>query len=118
MVQRNLRMVLGAAGGDLDRRTRKVFREGVKYYYDTFRIPALSSVELERLITVTGWEQLEGALARGKGAVMPTAHLGSPALAAHIVAARQLKFTTVVEPVSSPKLLKLMLRFGVPSAYR
>ncbi len=109
IVRRNLSTVLGGQPPDLDRRTRQLFREGVKYYYDTFRVPALSDEELERLIDMQGWENLQGALRKGKGALVLTAHLGSPALVAQILAVRKCKVTTVAEPLQNRKLLDLMM---------
>jgi KDO2-lipid IV(A) lauroyltransferase len=82
----------------------------VKYYYDTFLAPALSDQQLERLISVQGWENLRAALDRGKGVVMVTAHLGSPSLVVQIVGARKCRMTIVVEPIRPPSLFELMAR--------
>lgn len=109
IVRRNLSIVLGCQGPELDRRVREVFREGAKYYYDTFRVPALTDEELARSISVVGWEHLDSALERGRGAVMFTAHLGSPALVAQVLTLRRHKVTTVVEPLRPRKLLDLMI---------
>lgn len=109
-VRRNLSVVLGSEAPDLGRRMREVFREGVKYYYDTFRAPALSDQELERQIDMQGWENLEGALARGRGAIILTAHYGSPSLVAQILAVRKCRVTTVAESLRNRGLLDLMIQ--------
>ena len=109
-VRANLAAILGADAGDLDRRVRQVFREGARYYYDTFLAPALSDRDLERLVSVEGWENLERALQQGKGAVVVTAHLGSPSLVAQILGVRKRKIVVVVEPIRPPGLFDLMSR--------
>ncbi len=109
-VRRNLSIILGSGVPDLDRRTREVFREGVKNYYETFLAPSLSDGDLERIITLEGWDNLRGALGQGKGVVLVTAHLGSPALVSQILGARRCPITVVVEPVRPRKLFDLMVR--------
>jgi len=109
-VRGNLRRVMGPRAEGLGRRVRRVFRQGARYYYDTFRIPALELEEFDRMIRVEGWEHLEDALRRGCGVLMFTAHLGSPALVAQILATKGYRVTTPVEPVKSRRLLNLMTR--------
>ncbi len=109
-VRRNLSTILGPQARDLDRRTREVFREGVKNYYDTFLAPALSDQELERLVSLEGWDNLRRALERGKGVVLVTAHLGSPSLVAQILGTRKCRLTVVAEPLRPRRLFELMAR--------
>lgn len=109
-VQRNLSVILKGKAEKLDELARNVFREGASYYYDNFRIPALSDQELERTITLQGWENLERGLATGKGVILVTAHLGSPVLVAQILAVRRYKLVSVVEAIRPPQLLDLMVR--------
>lgn len=110
IVRRNLSIVMGGARGDIDRKTREAFREGIKYYYDTFRAPALSDADMDRLIELRGWEHAERGMARGKGLVVVTAHLGSPSLVAQILAVKKGKVTMVVEPVKPKRFYDLMVR--------
>lgn len=109
-VRQNLSIVLQGNTERLDELVREVFREGARYYYDNFRVPALSDQELERAIHLEGWENLERGLARGKGVVLVTAHLGSPVLVAQILAARRCRVVSVVEAIKPPQLLDLMVR--------
>lgn len=106
-VQSNLRHVLGARQppGQL---VRQVFRSGVRNYYDTFRIPAISGAELEELVESQGWEHLDAARAAGSGAILVGAHLSSVALAAQLIAHRGYPLVTVVEPVRPPALFDLL----------
>ena len=111
-VRGNLSVVLGghADQSRVNALVCKVFREGAKYYYDTFRVPTLSDSALERLVTVEGWEKLDRCLAKGRGVVVFTGHIGSPALVAQILAVRGYCVTSVVEPVEPESLFELMTR--------
>ena len=115
-VRRNLSIVLGSRAPKLNNLVREVFREGARYYYDNFRIPALSDQELERVVNLEGWDNLLKALSAGKGVVLVTAHLGSPVLVAQILAARRCKVVTVAEAIEPPQLLDLMIREDVGRA--
>lgn len=109
-VRRNLSLVLRGGTERLGRLMRETFREGARYYYDTFRVPALTDDELEAAISLEGWEHLEEGLKGGKGVVLVTAHLGSPVLVAQILAVRGCRVVSVVEAVNPPQLLDLMSR--------
>ncbi len=91
-----------------EKMARATFREGVRYYYETFRVPALSDDELTRLVHLDGLEHLDAALRRGKGAIMFTGHFGNPALAVQLIAQRGIKITTVVEPIRPQRLFDLV----------
>lgn len=108
-VLRNLSVVKrGARTEEVRRLARLTFREGVKYYFDTFRAPSLSVAQLERMIEIEGIQNLDAALAGGSGAILITAHYGSPALVVQVVAARGYRITTVAEPVRPQKLFELI----------
>ncbi len=107
-VRRNLSIALRRSSGEVEPLVRETFRQGMKYYYDTFRIPALTDADLDRLIDVEGWENVERALEAGKGVVIFTGHFGSPALVAQIVAVRGHHITSVVEPVKPARLFDLI----------
>ncbi|MBA2448290.1 MAG: hypothetical protein H0V51_09725, partial [Chloroflexi bacterium] len=93
-VEGNLRRVLGGRGPRWRWAVRGVFRHGARGYYDTFRLPRLSAAEILALVPVRGWEHLDGALARGAGAIIVTAHMSSVGLAAQSIAARGHPTTT------------------------
>lgn len=105
-VRDNLSRVLAHRSGGLEPRVREVFRQGAKYYYDTFLLPALSDQQLHELLSVDGWEHLDLALKGGKGAIVFTAHLGSPVMVAQSLAIRGYAVTTPMEPVKPAKLLQ------------
>jgi lauroyl/myristoyl acyltransferase len=89
----NLRHVLGDAAGQkqVDATCRQIFRNAARNMADMLRLPCLTAEQVERLVTVHGWEHLEAALARGKGVVLTSAHFGQVEVAAQIMAARGLR---------------------------
>jgi phosphatidylinositol dimannoside acyltransferase len=108
VVRRNLTIVLRGKPERVEQAVRETFRQGAKYYYDTFRIPALTDRQMENLIDLEGMAHLERALEGGKGAVVFTGHFGSPALVAQIVGIRGHAMTTVAEPVKPQRLFDLI----------
>lgn len=105
-VYANLRHVLGP---DVDpkhlRRTaRGVFRTGAKNYYDLLRMPALDVSQIDRLVTVHGWEHLQNALAQGRGVIIITAHLGSFEQVMQVLAAKRYPVIVPAEPIKPPRL--------------
>jgi len=62
----------------------------------------LEDAELERLVQFDGWEKLEGALARGRGAVVAVAHFGNFELLSRVGARRGLKLSIVVRNLGDP----------------
>ena len=104
----NLRQALGADAGSeehLLELARGVFRTGCKNYYELLRMPRLRLSDLEQRVRLHGFEHFLGALARGRGVVLLTAHLGSFESVVQILAARDYNLTVPVEPVQ-PRLLR------------
>jgi KDO2-lipid IV(A) lauroyltransferase len=102
----NMRHVLGSeAGAVLKRHVRGVLRNVARSYFDLIKIPHMKLSDIENCITVHGWHNLEGALKKGKGVIMVTAHLGSFDIAAQMLAARAIKTTVLVESLEPPSLL-------------
>jgi phosphatidylinositol dimannoside acyltransferase len=109
-VEANLEQVLGGRGRRHAWAVRGVFRHMLRNYYDTFRLPAMSDVDIGQRVALYGHEHLRGALAEGRGAILFSAHVSSVALAAQALALAERGGTVVVEPVHPPALLDLMLR--------
>lgn len=107
-VLRNLSIVVRKSQPEVESLARDTFRQGVRYYYDTFRVPALSDEDIDRLVEFEGLEVLDQVLARGKGLILLTAHFGSPALVVQAIAARGHRITTVAEPVKPERLFNLI----------
>ncbi|HAZ32155.1 MAG TPA: hypothetical protein DCY61_05640 [Dehalococcoidia bacterium] len=103
----NMRHVLGSEADDatLKQHVRGVLRNAAKNYFDLIKIPHMKLNDIESCITVRGWHNLEGALKKGKGVILVTAHLGNFDIAAQIFAVRSIKTTVLVESLEPPSLL-------------
>ncbi|MBM4463210.1 MAG: lysophospholipid acyltransferase family protein [Chloroflexi bacterium] len=103
----NMRHVLGSEASDvqLKQATHGVLRNAARNYFDLIKIPHMKSSEIESLITLHGWHNLEHALDKGKGVILVTAHLGSFELASQLLAVRSIKTTVLVESLEPPALL-------------
>jgi KDO2-lipid IV(A) lauroyltransferase len=74
----NLRHVMrGASAKEIDAAARQTLRNHLKNYYDFFRATRLSDAEIKRMIEVHGLDNLQRALAKGKGVIFITAHFGN-----------------------------------------
>ncbi|APV45074.1 kdo(2)-lipid IV(A) lauroyltransferase [Dehalogenimonas formicexedens] len=103
----NMRHVLGFNVDDivLRRAVREVLKNTAKNYFDLIKLPHMELDEIERHLTVHGWQHLKDALERKWGVVLVTAHLGSFDIAAQIFAIRSVKTTVLVEALKPPPLL-------------
>jgi lauroyl/myristoyl acyltransferase len=106
----NLEQVLGCRGRRHAWAVRGVFRHNLRNYYDTFRLPAMSDVDVLDFVKLQGIERLDPILATGSGAIMFSAHVSSVVVGAQALALAKRGGTVVVEPVEPPELLDLMLR--------
>lgn len=102
----NLRQIMGPqiSEAEINRRARLVFKYILYNYFDLFRLPALDDNTVNQLVTVNGWENVEAALAKGRGIVMTSAHLGNIEVVLYAMLLRGLKITIPVERVEPPKL--------------
>jgi KDO2-lipid IV(A) lauroyltransferase len=115
----NLRVVLGR-----DRRVgRPALKGGVNFgraVVETLLVPHLTGVYYEEHVEWSGLEHLDSALARGGGAVLATAHLGSWELAGAALARRGYALTSVAgvqfTAGLSPHLKELKRRLGIEVA--
>src|SRR5438874_9301947 len=76
---RNLRRVLGpdATEAEVRRRKRAIFRNYARYMIDLLWLPTATADERERAVTIVGWDHIPAALARGRGLLLVTGHLGN-----------------------------------------
>ncbi|MFQ5593247.1 MAG: lysophospholipid acyltransferase family protein [Anaerolineae bacterium] len=111
-VQDNLRHVLGPAvpAGVLDEKVRATFRMQAYNYFDLFRLPAMSAEEVAARLNVEGWENLETAIARGKGVVLVSAHLGNVDVVMQILGLRGVNATMVAEHLKPEELYRYVTR--------
>ena len=75
----NLQMVLGDTvdGKRLEGMAREVFKNFAKYLVDFFRFTKIDEEYVKRLVKIEGVEHIRSALAKGKGAIMLSAHVGN-----------------------------------------
>ena len=79
-------MMPRASRRDRARVTRRMMRSYNRMMFEFFRLPHLERDELLRSVRVEGREHLEGALARGRGAIVTCCHIGNWELGAVLVA--------------------------------
>ena len=108
IIRLNLQRILGSQAdrAEINRRARATFNNILYNYFDLFRLPALTPQTIERLVTVTGWEHVEAALAEGRGIVMTSAHLGNIEVVLYAILLRGLAITIPVERVEPPELFE------------
>jgi phosphatidylinositol dimannoside acyltransferase len=113
MVERHQRRVdPGLGGAELQRRVREVFRSYGRYYGESFRLPTIGAEELDRGITLDGFEHVEESLARGVGPMLVLPHLGSWEWCAYwLTRVRKVPVTAVVERVEPPALFDWFIEF-------
>jgi KDO2-lipid IV(A) lauroyltransferase len=106
IVRENLRIIMGPdiPSHEIVRRGRLVYETILYNYFDLFRLPALTDTQVNNLVTVTGWENVENALSENKGIVMTSAHLGNIEIVLYAMLLRGLKITIPVERMSPPEL--------------
>jgi lauroyl/myristoyl acyltransferase len=113
MVERHQRRVdPGLNGAELQRRVREVFRSYGRYYGESFRLPTIGADELDRGLTLEGFEHVEESLARGVGPMLVLPHLGSWEWCAYwLTRVRKVPVTAVVERVEPPALFDWFVEF-------
>jgi lauroyl/myristoyl acyltransferase len=108
----NLRHALGpsASPAQLDETVRRAFCGVLQNYYDMFRLPALTTKQLAKVVSVVGWENIQAARALGQGLVLLTGHLGSPEAGMQIISSRDLPVMGPAEHVQPERLYRYLVR--------
>jgi lauroyl/myristoyl acyltransferase len=112
-VKDNMRHVLGpdASEREVSRAAREVFRNIMRYYADLIRLPRLDPYRLlKQDLTIHGLENLENALAEGKGVVLVSAHYGNPELTVQAMAGLGVHAYVLTEPLQPRQLSDLTHR--------
>ncbi|NJN97473.1 MAG: lysophospholipid acyltransferase family protein [Anaerolineales bacterium] len=118
-IQANLRRVLGpqVSQAEINRRGRATFCHLLYNFFDLFRLPNLDDKAIERLLTVSGWENVEVALAQGRGIVMISIHLGNIETVLYAILQRGSDITIPVMRMEPPEVFDyvcaLRLRKGL-----
>jgi lauroyl/myristoyl acyltransferase len=110
IVRSNLRHVLGpgADNAEVEATTRQALINIAKGHYDLFRVSRLSVAEIRRLIQVEGMEHLQRALARGRGAIVFSAHVGNVDLVGQLPMAYDLKISGAAEHIQPERLFRYL----------
>lgn len=88
---------------------RCVIKNTIKNYIDLILLPRKKFSELERCISVQGQDNFIEAIAKGKGVVLVTAHLGCFDVSAQILTKYSKSITILVEPLQPSVLLNYII---------
>ncbi len=101
---RNMRRVLGSAASEHEvrRRVRQAFGNYARYMIDLLWMSGSTRADREAAVTLVGWEHVESALARGKGMLLVTGHVGNWDLPAAVMAGRGYPVNVIVETLQPP----------------
>jgi KDO2-lipid IV(A) lauroyltransferase len=107
VVRNNLWHVMGSEVDDvtLKQATKDVLRNVGRNYFDLVKLPHMKLGDIERCVTVHGWNNFEDALKMGKGVIVVSAHFGSFDIALQILATQSTKVTVPAEPLEPEALL-------------
>jgi lauroyl/myristoyl acyltransferase len=108
----NLKQVLGVNEDNriLKEKTREVFRNAARNYFDLTRVSTMRKDSLDKKTTIYGWQHLVQARSRGKGVILATAHLGNFELGAQAVVNRGIEMTILVEEFSANPILEIIAK--------
>lgn len=106
----NLRAVFGDSLSPAERRRVRlaVARNLCKLFLELFKLPALDHEDIRRLVPVRGVERLQKVRARGKGAILLTAHFGNWELLGARAAAEGLDVAVVARDASDAHVASLV----------
>ena len=103
----NMRQVMGpnASNREVRRAAREVFRNATRYYADLLHLPRLNAAKFYReQLDLEGEEYLRAAQDSGRGAVVVSAHFGSPEMAVQGLAAAGFTLYALTEPLNPPAM--------------
>ena len=77
MLARHMRRAMPTASHDeVKVAVTRGFESYIRYYVESFRLPKRSASEIDAGISVTGYDHVEAALAKGNGVILALPHLG------------------------------------------
>jgi KDO2-lipid IV(A) lauroyltransferase len=111
-VLRHLRRILGPgpSEAELQIEVDRAFASYARYWMEAFRMPGVGPAELEAGMVYDGIDNLERALAGGKGTILAIPHLGGWEWGGAWMAASGYPMTVVVEALEPPELFEWFAR--------
>jgi phosphatidylinositol dimannoside acyltransferase len=109
-VSHNIQRALGRdqSKRELRQKTRYVFRNTAKNYFDLTKLARMNWDNLDGRVTIEGMHHLTRAIDEGKGVIIATAHLGNFEFGAHVIASQGIDMKILVEDYNySPILRKI-----------
>lgn len=105
-VQNNLAVVVSSppTSTTVRRTALRAFQYNSKNWIDSLRLGTISKEEIERRVTVEGWDLLEDAMNSKRGVILIGMHVGNIDIVGQILAARGYPITVPVEPVRPESL--------------
>ncbi len=103
-------MGVGAIKSEIRRKTRQVFKNAAKNYFDLFKLSQANPGKLDGKVTIEGMQYLTQAVKQGKGVIIATAHLGNFEFSAHVVASRGFDMMILVEDFDNTPFLEKVSR--------
>jgi KDO2-lipid IV(A) lauroyltransferase len=109
----NLRRVAGPAASDaeLAELTRRAMRSYARYWLEVFRLPVMRDVAAVAEAGTEGSENLDAALAAGRGVILALPHCGNWEAAAVWLIAHSGPFTTVAERLRPESLFRRFVAY-------
>lgn len=83
----------------------------VRYWFDAFRVTAVSKEEIETLVHVEGWSHLGSAIEAGNGVIVALPHIGNWDVAGAWLLARDVPLTVVAELLEPPEMFEWFKQF-------
>jgi lauroyl/myristoyl acyltransferase len=112
VIATNLRHVLGPTADEarVQALTREACVNVAKGHYELFRVSRLTLDQVRDLVRIEGFDHLMQALARGKGAIAITAHLGNVDLVGQVPLAYGIPISGAVGHVEPERLFRFTLK--------
>jgi KDO2-lipid IV(A) lauroyltransferase len=116
----NLKLVYGSTIPDTDIRriARRAFINLGRFAFDTARMRKTTPQKAKQIIRATGTEHLESALARGKGVVALTGHVGNWELLGAYFTMQGYPLTVLATDMKDPRLNNLLLDIRTSSGLK
>ena len=103
---KNLKTILGGQGDRrlLKKMSRELYKNFAKYLVDFFRFSKIDNEYLKKFVKVDGVHNIDAALAKGKGGILVSAHIGNWELGGSVVSMIGYPLSAVVLPHRNKKI--------------